>query len=546
MQQAYNIFLLLGGIALFLFGINYMGDGIERAAGENLRNILQKLTTKSYMAVIIGALTTAVIQSSGATMVMVTGFVNAQLMNLTQALYVMLGATIGTTVTSQIIAFDIAPFAPAILFLGLALTRAFKYKPVKKAGEIILGFGLLFVGIYLMSEAVGKMDLGVLIEAFLARYSNPLIAFLFGLVFTLLIQSTSASVGILQVIVASAGMAFSRPYVYMILGMNVGALSPLIISSIGNRSRVVRRTVVAEVISKFAAVLIFVIVMLIFPGILAFVERTSPEVSRQIANFHLMFNVVSAIAVFPLIKLIEKLSYKWIPDDPNEEVFAAKLMYVSDDIFRRGTPAILAQVHKEIIRFAWLCADNFKTSLKAFFERDEDLCRKVIEIEKNINYINHELNVYLVKVYSIELSTKESERVGAMFSVISDFERIGDHAENIAEYAMELIDNRAKISPEGLADIKRIADKTEEMIYAAMDIYDSGSTELMGYAESLEEEVDKLYDELLENHIERLRKNICEPRGGVIYTDLISDLERCSDHALNVAQSILGTKAPIE
>ncbi|MBQ3921117.1 MAG: Na/Pi cotransporter family protein [Firmicutes bacterium] len=546
MQQAYNIFLLLGGIALFLFGINYMGDGIERAAGENLRNILQKLTTKSYMAVIIGALTTAVIQSSGATMVMVTGFVNAQLMNLTQALYVMLGATIGTTVTSQIIAFNIAPFAPVILFIGLALTRTFKVRPVKKAGEIILGFGLLFVGIYLMSEAVGRMNLGVLIEAFLARFSNPIIAFLFGLVFTLLIQSTSASVGILQVIVASAGMAFNLPFVYIVLGMNAGALSPLIISSIGNDSRVVKRTIVAEVISKLSAVLIFIILMLIFPGILGFVQRTSPEVSRQIANFHLLFNVVTAIAIFPLIGLIAKLGYKWIPDDPNEEVFAAKLMYVSDDIFRRGTPVILAQLHKEIIRFAWLCADNFKTSLQAFFTRDEELCNKVVEIEKNINYINHELNVYLVKVYAIELSPKDTERVGAMFSVISDFERIGDHAENIAEYAVELIENRAKISPEGLADIKRMADKTEEMIYAAMDIYDQGTSDLMSYAEQLEEDVDKLYDELLENHITRLKNNICEPRGGVIYTDLISDLERCSDHALNVAQSILGTKAPIE
>jgi phosphate:Na+ symporter len=219
-------------------------------------------------------------------------------------------------------------------------------------------------------------------------------------------------------------------------------------------------------------------------------------------------------------------------------------MYVSDDIFRRGTPAILAQVQKEIIRFAWLCADNFKTSLKAFFERDEDLCRKVIEIEKNINYINHELNVYLVKVYSIELSTKESERVGAMFSVISDFERIGDHAENIAGYTRLMLQEKTVISDIAMQGLSQLGEMTVRNVRMAVEAFRTGSVELQQKVEVLEEEIDQLSAKLVNDHIERLKFVACDPRGGVVYTEIISDLERISDHCTNLAETVPGAVIP--
>ena len=547
MEQAYNVFLLLGGIGLFLFGINYMGKGLEQAAGDNLRVWLEKLTTSPLKAVLVGALATAAIQSSGATMVMAVGFVNAQMMTLSQALYIMLGASIGTTITAQIIALDIDPWAPLILFIGILLTQFIKNRTAKKAGAIVLGFGILFVGINLMGDAVKAMELGGLVASFLHNVHNPVLSLLFGAVFTLVIQSSSASVGILQVIVASslgASMGLEE-VVYMLMGMNVCAVAPLVLSALSG-NRLSKRAAASQTAIKLLSAISFSILMLLFPAILSFVKNLSPnDVSRQVANFHTIYNSVSAVLMFPLIKPVAKLAEKLMPDSPEDEFYSRKLLYCSNDVSK--SPAIMiTQAHKEIMRFADICRANLHTALESFFDRDEDKAEAVIEREKTINFLNHEINSYLVSLYGKGLHESDVSRVSTMLSVASDLERIGDLAENIAEYTQIAASNKAKFSPAALDDLGEMAEKVEYMVDLSMKCYDKEDRELLAEARAVEEQVDAMQEEKTENHIERLKAEICDPRGGVVYTDMVSDLERISDHATNIAEGILGINASIE
>ena len=547
MEQAYNVFLLLGGIGLFLFGISYMGKGLEQAAGDNLRVWLEKLTTSPLKAVLVGALATAAIQSSGATMVMAVGFVNAEMMTLSQALYIMLGASIGTTITAQIIALDIDPWAPLILFLGIVLTQFIKNRTAKKAGNIVLGFGILFVGINLMGDAVKAMELGGLVGNFLHNVHNPVLSLLFGALFTLVIQSSSAAVGILQVIVASslgATMGLEE-VVYMIMGMNVGAVAPLVISSLSG-NRLTKRAAAAQTAVKLLSAITFSILMLLIPAIVNLVKGLSPnDVSRQVANFHTIYNSVSAVLMFPLIKPVAKIAEKVMPDAPGDELFSRKLLYVTNDLSK--SPAIMiTQARAELMRFADVCRANLHTALESFFERDEDKAELVIEREKTINYLNHEINSYLVSLYSKGLPENDVSRISTMLSVTSDLERIGDLAENIAEYTQASASNRAKFSEDALHDLGDMAERVEYMVDLSMKAYDQEDRSLLSEARDVEDSVDAMQEEKTENHIERLKANICDPRGGVIYTDMVSDLERISDHAMNIAEGMLGINASIE
>ena len=547
MEQAYNVFLLLGGIGLFLFGISYMGKGLEQAAGDNLRVWLEKLTTSPLKAVLVGALATAAIQSSGATMVMAVGFVNAEMMTLSQALYIMLGASIGTTITAQIIALDIDPWAPLILFIGIVLTQFIKNRTAKKAGAIVLGFGILFVGINLMGDAVKAMELGGLVGNFLHNVHNPVLSLLFGAVFTLVIQSSSAAVGILQVIVASslgATMGLEE-VVYMIMGMNVGAVAPLVISSLSG-NRVTKRAAAAQTAVKLLSAITFSILMLLIPAIVNFVKGLSPsDVSRQVANFHTIYNSVSAVLMFPLIKPVAKIAEKVMPDAPGDELFSRKLLYVTNDLSK--SPAIMiTQAHAEMMRFADVCRTNLHTALESFFERSEDKAELVIEREKTINFLNHEINSYLVSLYSKGLPENDVSRISTMLSVTSDLERIGDLAENIAEYTQASASNRAKFSDDALRDLGEMAERVEYMVDLSMKAYDQEDRDLLAEARDVEDSVDAMQEEKTENHIERLKANICDPRGGVIYTDMVSDLERIADHAMNIAEGMLGINASIE
>jgi phosphate:Na+ symporter len=548
MEYAYNIFLLLGGIGMFLFGINFMSLNLELAAGDNLRLFLEKFTKKPLSALLIGAGTTAAIQSSGATMVMTANFVNAKMMDLTKALYVMLGASIGTTITAQIIAFDIDSWAPLILFIGAVLYLFFKDRLIRRIGGIVLGFGILFEGINLMGMAITALELGSIVKAFLANFSNPVLAILFGFVFTFIIQSSSAAIGILQVVAMAQPGAFTLgDLVFLILGMNLGALAPLLIFSFKGGADTSRVTF-SQTCAKTLSVVIFAVVTALIPQIPNAVQYIAGDsLARGIADFHLLYNIVAAFIIFPLIPSVAKLGYKVFPRDPNADKTSRKLLYLTTEaIDTKNHIIVLSMARREIIRFAELCTDNLKLAIRSFFERNESLSEQVSEMEKTINVLCHEINVALVKIYGSKMPERELARVAAMFNVVSDYERIADHAENISEYTVTIKDTRANLSESAFDDLHRMTERVLKIIDVAEQAYTTEDHTYLGMAREIEDSVDALQEELIDNHIARMGEGTCDPRGGVIYTDLVSDLERIADHAMNISESILGLNAPIE
>ncbi len=543
-----GVFLLLGGIGLFLYGINFMSRSLEDAAGDNLRVILGKTTSNSVLAVLVGLFVTALIQSSGATSVMCAGFVDSGIMELSSALFAMLGANIGTTVTAQIVAFKITTIAPLILFIGMVLYLFVKNRFVKKIGAIILGFGLLFVGIYIMSEAVAAMpQLTELVKAFLERFNNPILCLLFGMVFTALIQSSSTSIGILQVIVASSigNAAGLDAFVFIILGMNIGACSPVVIVSFsGNRK--CKQAALSNVLSKLLGVAVFSVIWLLLPGLHTWIEQLSPDdVARQIANFHLFFNLVSTVLVFPFVKPITKLVQRLLPESPEEENSRQRLLYINPKLV--VSPAVsIDQAKLEIVRMAQIAEKNLRLSVEAFFERNREKAEKVLETENLINYLNHHITGFLVQLHAQTLSDRDIERAGMMLRVVADVERIGDHAENIAEYAMIVCDNNLNISGVAMDELRLISEKAVGVLHMAVAIYSGEQFDQLHEVSRLEEEVDDLQERYIENHIGRLKSRVCEPRAGVVFSDMVTDLERCSDHAINIAYAINGEKSVVQ
>ncbi len=529
--------MLLGGIGLFLYGINFMSSSLKEAAGEKLRTVLARMTSNGFTAIIAGVVVTALIQSSGATSVMAIGFVNAGLMNIADALYIMLGANIGTTVTAQIIAFNIDWLAPFILFVGMILYTFIKNKIAKKVGGVVLGFGMLFVGIYIVKLAAEQLNLGAVMESFLKRVDNPLLSLLFGLLVTAVIQSSSASIGILQTLIATSASSILglHDVFYMILGMNIGAIAPVVLASFsGNRRS--RQAAIAGMLLKVFGTIFFILLVLIFPIIETWIISLSPDVSRQIANLHLSFNLVSSVVLFPFVKWIAKLTERILPVKQEDERTAAKLLYLNPELLM--TPAIaVMQAKQEVLRMAGLAIDNLKLALKAFFD-DDKLADGVFGVENTINFLNHTITSYLISLHGKTLSQKDQEKIGMMFHVVADIERIGDHAENIAEYAQIKEEHHVRFTEAGWVELREISEATIRACQMAIEIYDAEAFDRLEEMTALEEKIDALKEIDIENHIARLKKEECNPRGGVMFTDLVTDLERCGDHAINIACAI--------
>ena len=537
--MAYGVFLLLGGIGLFLYGINFMSSALEKLAGNNLRHILEKMTKTGFISVMVGMGVTMLIQSSGATSVIVVSFVNAGLMKLVNALYIIIGANIGTTITAQIIAFKIDKIAP-LIFLFI------KNKLVRKIGAVILGFGMLFTGIYVMGEGVNSLELATVIKDFLMKEPNPILCMLFGIVFTAIIQSSSASVGILQVLLLqTAGLSVGlKSVMFLIIGMNIGAASPVVLLSLsGNRRS--KQGALADVLAKVIGAIAFITIMLIIPGLLSWIMGLAEgNVARQIANLHLAFNIVSTAAMFPLVRWVGKICERVIPVEPDESSETQGFMYLDSSMLLSPHVAVV-QCKKEILRMADLAKNNLALALKTFFEKNVDESERVEKTESTINYLNHEITGFLIKLYSQKLDPDEAEKVGMMMRVVTDIERIGDHAENIIEYSQEMKEGTVSFSAEGLAELRTIAGKVQQVLELAIDAYENDRFEILQTISDTEEEVDEMHDTFNENHITRLKAQACNPRAGMVFADLTSNLERCSDHAINIAFAIKGEKTSI-
>lgn len=530
-----EIFNLLGGVGLFLFGMTIMSSGLKNAAGEQMRVILEHATKNRIIAVIVGIAVTMVIQSSSATDMMVIGFVNSNLMSLTQAIGVIMGANIGTTITAQITAFNLSAYAPIILFLGAVMYLFIKQNLVKHIGEVILGFGMLFLGISIMKEAIIPLSQSAAFIEFLSTLSNPVLAVLFGIFFTAIVQSSSSSVVIFQAF-AVQGLIDYNLAVYLVIGAAIGSVTPNILASL-TTNRNGKRTALLNLLFNLFRAAFLLILITIFPQITQAIRNLSPhDIGRAIANTHTIFSITAVIFGLPFVNHIVALSRQIVPVRPEEtrQQEDRKLIYMQSGHDAMPSVAI-SQARKEICRMGQISRDNLARAVDCFFNLDDELAQEVEQVEDTVNYLEHSITEGLIRLHSLDLSDRDLQRLSMMMRVVSDIERLSDHAENIIEYEHQVKYDHAYLSQEALDELREMSILSLKSIDLCLEIFSNDQFDLIPQAEVIENRVDDMEKEYVSRHIARLMAHKCDPLGGIVFTDMASDLERCSDHAINIA-----------
>ncbi len=539
-----DVLFFLGGVGLFLYGITIMGQGLERAAGSRLKSMLNKVTSNRFMAVFIGVLVTAIIQSSSATTVMVVGFVNAGLMNLIQATGVIMGANIGTTVTSILVTLNLSDIAPLFVFTGVILLIFSKKKFLTHIGEMIAGFGLLFIGMNTMSSAMEPLrDSQVFIDL-MTTVNNPFIGILVGLVFTAIIQSSSASIGILQAL-AFKGLVPLEFAVFVIFGQNIGTVVTAMLSSAGSKTNS-KRAAMIHLLFNVIGTLIFIPIALFTPYI-DWLKMLADSVPEQISAAHIIFNVVSTVILFPFANQIVALSRRIIPDTEDKLSETPQLVYLDDRILTTP-PLAVQQAGNEVVRMANLAKENFLKAAKAFIKIDDSVIDEIENTEEVINFLNHSITPYLVKISNLDLSEKDSEYISSLFHAITDIERIGDHATNLAEATIYRKENKPILSEDAIFELQQMISEIEKLLDVSIESFknQSISSENAKYAIDLEEHIDDLHDESSVNHIKRMNKGKCDTKAGMLFINTITDFERVADHAINIAFYVFDKPKTIE
>jgi len=449
-----------------------------------------------------------------------------------------MGANIGTTLTAQIISFKIDQVVPLIIFIGFLLHFLFKKRKIKNFGYVLLGLGILFFGLSVMGTPLKEMATGEGFQSMLVTFQNPLLALLAGFIFTGLIQSSTATTGIIVALyLGGVDMSFSTA-AFLILGSNVGTCITAVLASIP-ASRESKRAAMIHVLFNVIGCMIFASLILIFPGILVWFQETFPDGARQVAMFHTFFNVLTVIILIGFIKQLIRLTYRIIPVLPDENANTKRLTFLESNVMQ--APELAAKkAHDEICRMGDMASGNLKLAIEAFMEKDSDKANEVLEIEDTINYLNHQITAWLMRMRGINIPESDLRRVGMMIRVVSDVERIGDHAENIAEYAMVEEEHAAKIPKDAMEDLKNLTDKVMEITIIALDIFKTYDKTGLSQIDVLEDDVDNMAKDCVEKHIQRLKEEAYDPRGSVVFTDMVNNLERCADHATNIAYSILG------
>ena len=530
---------MLGGVGLFLYGMTAMSTGLKNAAGDKLRGILERVTTNRVAAVLIGILVTVLIQSSSATDMMVIGFVNSGLMNLSQAIGVIMGANIGTTVTAQITAFNLTAFAPLLLFAGCVMNLFAKKSTIKHIGSIILGFGMLFVGIGLIKTSISSLADEPVFVSFLSTMEHPAVAVLFGIAFTALLQSSSSSVVIFQAF-AVEGLLSYHQCVYLVIGAAVGSVTPNLLASLTTDRNGKRTALLNLFFNLFRAALLITLITLL-PAILDAIRSLSPnDVARQIANTHTLFALFAVIVALPFSDLLVRLSQRILPMLPNEQRTQEQQRLVYLVNAEKNLPVIaLRQGMLEINRMGRIARDNLDTALQYFFDpAKNDLFVQVEANEQTVDFLNHAISDKLVRLRSLNLSDRDVFRLSKMMQVVSNYERVSDHAENIIEFASKLKNAGGQISDVALRELRAMGDAVLETLDVSMQVFEKEDFSLLPQAEALEQRVDDMQEQYVQNHINRLMTTACDPLGGVIFTDMCTDLERCSDQAINVATAL--------
>lgn len=531
-----NILSMAGGLGLFLFGIRTMGDGLENAAGAKLKRMLEVLTGNRFLAVLVGFVVTAIIQSSTATTVMVVGFVNAGMMSLAQAVGVIMGANIGTTVTSLLIALNFSSVAAAAVLVGVILMLASKKTVVKNLGAIFTGFGLLFLGIDMMSDSMAPLRDSAGFMNFIVTVSEsplrPLFGIILGIVMTAVLQSSSASVGVLQTL-AMQGLVPLKFSVFVLFGQNIGTCLTALFSTVGAKKNS-KRAAVIHLLFNLIGTGIFILIALLTPYV-EWIEKLSPDPMAQIAISHIVFNIVSTVVMFPFAKALVKLSCLLVPGkDDSESEMHCKFI---DDRLLNTPPFAVMQVSKEVARMAKLARDNFETSAHALINRSDKDLDKVMENEEIINYLNHHITSYLVKLNALDITDSDSDYIARVFHAINDIERVSDHAINLAEAAQHNIGEGLKFSDPAREELNQLCGSVVTLLERSMAAFDN---QLLSDNEAkelsdLEEHIDDLTLECQDSHIFRLNRKECNTEAGMLYLNTITDFERVGDHAINIA-----------
>lgn len=529
-MNSFEIFTgIFGGLGLFLYGMKLMSDGLENIAGEKLKNVLEKITSNKIIGVLVATLVTAVIQSSSATTVMVVSFVNAGLMSLVQATSVILGSNIGTTITAQMVSFNLEVVAPIFIGIGAILMLISKKKKVKDIAVISVGFGILFMGMGLMSSAmkpVAELDVFKEIIVVMGRYS--ILGVLVGLVMTSILQSSSATTSIL-VALASVGTIDMKVSFPIILGCNIGTCVTAIIASI-TANKTAKKAAMLHLLFNIFGTIIFLPLSAYVIRVVAYL--TPNNLGRQVANAHTIFNVVITLLILPISNYFVKFVNKILPDDEVKEVCGQ--IYLDKKLLE--TPVVAAsQVIKETVRMAKIARNNFQLAMKAFFEGNEKDIKDVYENENIINILEKDITEYLIELSQHNLPKENAELLSEVYHTINDIERIGDHAENIVELAINKLNNKIEISKDALNEIEEIFQATLDSVDIAIRRFNNKDENDDKIVDEVEENIDMLEKKFRNNNIVRLNLKQCYVDAGVMFFDLLSNLERIGDHANNIS-----------
>ena len=532
------VFSLLGGLGLFLFGMKLMSEGLEKAAGARMRGILEFFTKNRFIGLIVGMIFTAVVQSSSATTVMVVSFVNSGLMTLLQSTGVILGANIGTTITGQLIAFDLGAVAPLFVMAGVVMVMFCKSQKIKKIGEVVLGFGILFLGLNSMGDAMSTLKESPQIVNILASLSNPFAAIAVGFIITAILQSSSATVGIVILMAAQGLLAFAIcPFI--VLGCNIGSCVSALLASLGGKKDAKRAAMIHFLFNVFGSIILFAILLAanntITDAVMAF-SGNNP--ARAVANIHTIMKIVEVIIMFPFMGWVVKLTYMFVPGaDVKDGEEKYELNFIGGKKIISPTTAVIDAI-REIEHMGDLAVENLKDGIEALCTLNEEKIEAVFAKERYINFLNKKITDYLVDVNGIEIPINDEHMLGGLFHVVNDVERIGDHAENFAEWAKLRIEDKVEFSENAIAELKDMTDKVTKILEYSIDMFSHDNHEHMEDILELEEIVDEEEKIMQRKHIKRLTLNKCTPEAGMIFSDTISGLERIADHATNIAFSI--------
>lgn len=531
---------LLGGLALFLYGMQMMSTGLEAAAGNRMKQILEKLTANRFLGVAVGAGITAVIQSSSATTVMVVGFVNSGMMTLRQAVWIIMGANIGTTITGQLIALDVGAMAPLFAFIGVAMVVFLKKAVFHHYGQIIAGLGILFLGMDMMSSSMLPLRESEAFVGLMTRFSNPLLGILAGALFTAIIQSSSASVGILQAL-AGSGLIGLSSAVYVLFGQNIGTCITAVLASIGT-SRNAKRTTIIHLLFNIIGTVLFTTICMLFP-LTDLVESFTPSnPAAQIANMHTLFNITTTILLLPLGNQLAAIATRILPERAYEDSQTQKLLYIKplDTLpdSKMGNSAIAVNsLRQELSRMAGMVERNVDESFLAVLDGKAERLPEVEKTEDYVDYINREVTKYISRVITYENNARDSALISAYLKISSDLERISDHAINICQYTQILESRQLNFSEGARREITQMREISLKAMTLVKDL-DAVTLDALTQVSALEQRMDDMTVDFRQHQLDRLQTGTCSGETCILYSEMLTDFERIGDHILNICRTL--------